>query len=319
MATHNVYVGIDVSKEALEVFIPDGDTETRGSSIQIGNNREEIRSLVRKVVSKHPSAMFCCEATGGYERVLLATCHDENVPACIMNAQQVHHFAQHRGILEKSDSIDARVISLAAADKKPQPHSWLNSPHRKLKELWSIREALKKELARLNNMLENLEFTETKVSIRKAVRTVERQMEVLESKCVTMLSQDSEWASITERWQQVSGIGIKTAISVAALMPEIRSLTANECAKMAGVAPLCDQSGKRDSPRQIKKGRYRVRCALYWAAIPASQHNHILSEFYQRLVKKGKPKKQALIAVSRKLLILMNKIAQNPDFVPAQG
>lgn len=319
MTAHKVYIGVDVSKETLEVFIPDGDMAEKGTSRQIGNKRKEIRALIRKVVSKHPAAMFCCEATGGYERNLLVTCHDESAPACVMNAQQVHHFARHRGVLEKNDRIDARIISLAAADKKPQPHSWLDSAHRERKELWSTREALKKESVRLKNMLEHLEFTETKVSIRKAIRTIERQMEVLESRCEALLLQDGEWASIAERWRLVSGIGIKTILSVASLMPEIKHLSGKECAKMVGVAPLCDQSGKRDNPRQIAGGRYKVRIVLYWAAISASRHNHVLSEFYQRLLKTGKSKKQALIAVARKLLVLMCTIAQDPDFVPMQG
>ena len=136
---------------------------------------------------------------------------------------------------------------------------------------------------------------------------------------ITLTLQDDEWASIAERWRLVSGIGIKTVLSVATLMPEIRHLSSKECAKMVGLAPLCDQSGKRDNPRQIGGGRYNVRSVLYWAAISASRHNHVLSEFYQRLLKTGNPKKKALIAVARKLLVLMCKIAQDPDFVPMQG
>ena len=120
-----------------------------------------------------------------------------------------------------------------------------------------------------------------------------------------------------KRVQLVKGVGPLTALALAALLPELLFLDDKRLAKFAGVAPICDQSGTLDGPRHIMKGRTRVRRALYWAAGTASRHNKILSAVYDRLVKAGKAKKVAIVAVMRKLLCLMRRIAQNPDFVPA--
>ena len=115
----------------------------------------------------------------------------------------------------------------------------------------------------------------------------------------------------------VKGVGPLTALALAALLPELLFLDDKKLAKLAGVAPICDQSGTKDGPRHIQKGRGLVRRALYFAALSASRRNAILSVFYRRLRDAGKPPKVALVAVMRKLLCLLRRIAQNPDFVPA--
>lgn len=116
MANAQVHIGVDVSKDTLDVFIPDGKT------LRIRNTLSGVRKLVRGVKAKDPSAMFCCESTGGYERTLLDVCREEGQPVCLMNALQVRRYVEHRGMLEKTDRIAARIISMAADDKRPAPY-----------------------------------------------------------------------------------------------------------------------------------------------------------------------------------------------------
>ncbi len=311
MATERVHIGVDVSKGSLDVFIPGGKT------FRTKNTAPAVRRLVRRIKAEQPSAMFCCESTGGYERTLLDACREEGQPVCLMNALQVRRYAEHRGTLEKTDRIDASVISMAADDKNPAPLVHPDERQRKLKELWTLRTQLTGARDAERNRLEHLREKKAVAAIRKIIAVYDKQIAELERLCRESVSQDEASRALTERLQLVKGVGPLTALALAALLPELLFLEDKRLAKLAGVAPICDQSGTLDGPRHIMKGRTLVRRSLYWAAVTASRHNRILSAVYARLVKAGKAKKVALVAVMRKLLCLMRRIAQNPDFVPS--
>lgn len=311
MADAHVYIGVDVSKGSLDVFVPGGET------FRTKNTASAVRKLIRRIRAGHPSAVFCCEPTGGYERTLLDACRAEGQPVCLTNAQQVRCYAGHLGTLEKTDRIDARIISLAAADKKPAPLVHADARQRKLKELWTLRTELIGERERLHNQLEHLREKEAVAAVRKIVAFIDRRIAALEKRCREAVAEDEASEALLGRVQLVKGIGLTTAIALAALLPELLFLDDKRLTKLAGLAPIPDQSGMKDSPRHIMKGRGAVRRALYFAALSASKHNRILSAVYDRLVEAGKAKKVALVAVMRKLLCLMRRIAQNPDFVPA--
>ena len=311
MATERVHIGIDVSKDTLDVFIPGGKT------LRVKNTPAAVRGIVRGISAREPTAMFCCESTGGYERTLLDVCREKGRPVCLMNAQQVRCYAGHLGTLEKTDRIDARIISQAADDKKPAPLVHPDLRRRKLKELWTLRAALAAERDRVGNQLEHLAEKEAVAAVRKIVAAIERQLAGLEKRCRGLVAQDAAAEAVLRRVQLVKGVGPLTALALAALLPELLALDDKRLAKLAGLAPIPDQSGTVDGPRHIQKGRGLVRRALYFAALTASRHNRILSAFYERLVKAGKARKVALVAVMRKLLCPLRRIAQNPDFVPA--
>jgi transposase len=306
-----VHIGVDVSKGVLDVYIP-GE-----KGRQVKNTPCAIRALVRSVKSKETSAMFCCESTGGYERALLDVCREEGQPVCLMNAQQVRCFAGHRGTLEKTDRIDARIISQAADDKKPSPLVHADARQRKLKELWTLRVQLVDERESVRNRLDHLREKEGVAAVDTIIAAYDGQIAALEKLCRETAAKDKATEALLGRFQLVKGVGLTTALALAALLPELLFLDNKRLTKLAGLAPIPDQSGTKDGPRHIQKGRRLVRNALYFAAVSASQHNEILSAFYGRLVKQGKEKKVALVAVMRKLLCLMRRIAQTPDFVPA--
>ena len=311
MATERVHIGADVSKNTLDVFIPNGKT------LRVRNAPAAVRRMVLGISAREPSAVFCCESTGGHEKTLLDVCREEGRPVCLMNAQQVRCYAGHLGTLEKTDRIDARMISMAADDKRPAPLVHPTGRQRKLKELWTLRTALVRERDRVRSQLEHLGEKETVAAVRKVVAAIDRQLSSLEKRCRGLVKEDKDSAAFLGRVQLVKGVGPVTALALAALLPELLVLDDKRLAKLAGLAPIAEQSGTMDGPRHIQKGRGLVRRALYFAAVTASRHNRILSAFYERLVKAGKAKKVALVAVMRKLLCLLRRIAQNPDFVPA--
>jgi len=311
MATERVHIGVDVSKGTLDVFIPNG------KALRVRNAPAAVRRMVLGISAREPSAVFCCESTGGYEKTLLDVCREEGRPVCLMNAQQVRCYAGHLGMLEKTDRIDARMISMAADDKKPAPLVHPTGRQRKLKELWTLRTALVKERDRVRNQLEHLREKEAGAAVRKVVAAIDRQLSSLGERCRVLAEEDKDSAAFLGRVQLVKGVGPVTALAMAALLPELLVLDDKRLAKLAGLAPIAGQSGTMDGPRHIQKGRGPVRRALYFAAVTASRHNRILSAFYGRLVKAGKARKVALVAVMHKLICLLRRIAQNPDFVPA--
>jgi transposase len=281
MATERVHIGVDVSKNTLDVFIPNGKT------LRVRNAPAAVRRMVLGISAREPSAVFCCESTGGYEKTLLDVCREEGRSVCLMNAQQVRCYAGHLGTLEKTDRIDARMISMAADDKKPAPLVHPTGRQRKLKELWTLRTALVKERDRVRNQLEHLGEKETVAAVRKVVAAIGRQLSSLEKRCRGLVKEDKDSAAFLGRVQLVKGVGPVTALALAALLPELPVLDGKRLAKLAGLAPIAEQNGTMDGPRHIQKGRGLVRRALYFAA------------------------------VMHKLLCLLRRIAQNPDFVPA--
>ena len=314
MANMEVHIGVDVSKGTLDVFNP---SDNKWSKIR--NTRTGALGFVRGIKSKHPDSMICCESTGGYERTLMDACHAEGQPFCIMNAQQVRHYAQHLGLLEKNDKVDARTIAMAASDKKPSPYIAPAPGQQKRKELWTLRATLVTAREAVSSQLEHLREKDAVSTVRRLVKAYDKEIEKLEELCHELVLKDERDAILFERLQKVKGIGRLTSIGVITLMPELYTLSDKKLSKLAGVAPLCDQSGKTEGARHIQKGRILVRHALYMAALVASHHNETLSKFYNRLVKAGKAKKSALVAVMRKLLCLFRRIAQNPGFNPIEA
>jgi transposase len=319
MAGEKVYIGVDVSKERLDVYDPDGK-----GPVRVANKAAQVRRLVKGAARPGRAAVFCCESTGGYERTLVEACWSQGVPVCVMNARQVRSYAGHLGLLEKTDRIDARVVSMAASDKAARrrgPHEARppDGAQRRLKELWTLRARLAGQRDACRNRLGHLRDAFAVRAAQAVAGCIERQVAAIERECAAVIGSDAGRAALHARLQAVTGVGPKTATAVAALLPEVAALGDKPLAKLAGVAPLCDQSGELDGPRHIREGRRLVRNALYFAALVASRRNAVLKEVYQRFLARGKPKKAALVIVMHKLLRLFRLIAQNPDFVPARA
>ena len=312
MATSRIHIGVDVSKDSLDVFVPGG----KERSLRVANTLKDARRMVRGIAAGIPGAMFCCESTGGYGDTLLEACRREGAPCCRMNAQQVHSYAEHLGTLEKTDRIDARMISLAADSRKPEPLAHPTARQRELKDACTLREQLLAHRDSLRCQSGHIGGKGPARIASELVRTVERKIARLEELCRRLVAEDAADQALLERHTLVKGVGTLTAVAVIAFLPELRTLGDKALGKLAGVAPLYDQSGARDGKRHIRKGRGRVRRALYWAALPATVHNRILSAYYRKLADAGKPKKVAIVAVMHKLLRLLRRIAQDPDFVP---
>lgn len=153
------------------------------------------------------------------------------------------------------------------------------------------------------------------LSLRQVIRFLRRQIGTIEKQMREIIAAETEWAALVARLSAPMGIGWLTAATVFALMPELGKVGDAQASALAGLAPYADDSGTLHKKRRICGGREQVRHALYMAALSAARCNPVLKVFYDRLRAAGKPHRVAHTAVMRKLIVLMNRLAADPEFV----
>lgn len=267
------------------------------------------------VLKKLPQPVqVICEPSGGYERDLLEALWAAGLAVSLVHAARVRAFARAQGRLAKTDPIDAAVLrefgELFAPATLAAP-----SPHReRLAAVVQRREQLVNLLA-----MEDQRQAQTRDAVVRKMgerlrKELQKQIAQLDGLIAAQIAADDTLQRQSARLQQVKGIGPVTASTLLAEMPELGTLSRNESGALAGVAPYNRDSGEHRGRRTIRGGRVQVRRVLYMAAVVASRFNPILKAFYDRLVAAGKPKKVALVAVMRKLVILLNHLLKNPQF-----
>lgn len=311
MSTHIVYVGIDVSKAELEVF-------AEGQSLKSSpNSSRGIQSLLHQVQHLGTPVLLCCEATGGYEKLLITMALDKQVPIALVNPKRVRDFARSKGILAKTDQIDAAVIADFAAQNQPVPLAKTPSWLQELRNLTDRREALLVMRNAETNRLDPDPGPIVKKSIQHMVAVVNREIGMIDEKIHALVEANTPLREASRRLQRVKAIGPTTAHTLLASVPELGTLNDKQITALVGLAPFNRDSGQMRGQRKISGGRPQARRALYMAAVVAAHHNPVLKVFYQRLKSAGKPSKIALTAVMRKLLVLANRIMADPHFMPA--
>ena len=297
-----VYVGIDVCKSRLDVFIhPVGET------LSVSNNPIGLRRL-KKALAAHQVALVVMESTGKLHREAHRNLHAGGFAVAIVNPLRSRFFAQAIGALAKTDAVDARMLAFMAESLGPDATPPQGPLVESLQELVKGRDAA---VTARTAILNRIGATQTKLLIaelRRQLRAVETAVARLEKEIKRLIAAD---AVLTRRFKlllSIPGVGPVAAVALVAGLPEIGSLSAKEAAMLVGLAPIACDSGESVGARHIRGGRAHVRRALYMAAVSASNHNPSLKTFYDRLVAAGKKKKVALAALMRKLVVLANTI-----------
>lgn len=297
------YVGIDISKDTLQI-----DWGTLSGPALLPNTPAGIKRLL-KLVAAHSDTHVVCEATGGYERVLLHALWAEDRPVTLFNPKRVRDFARGTNRLAKTDSIDARVIRDYAITLKPSRTLPPSSALIRLKDLCSRRDdLLTQRLAEANRS----RMLSDKVLLRQSrclLKQLDSHIADLERWMRETIDADPSLSAKLRTLCSVKGVGFIVAVSVLGYLPEIGSLNRRSCAALAGVAPFNRDSGLFRGQRRITAGRFPLRRVLYMAALVAARSNPLLREFYLRLTtSSAKPRKLALTALMRKLLIHLNSL-----------
>jgi transposase len=302
-----IYVGVDVAKQSLEVAPP-------GRSQQLSNDATGHRRFVSGLGKYPEPVQVILEASGGYERALVRALHEANIPVSVLEPSRVRAFAQAKGLRAKTDPIDASVLREFGQTLHPQPSLPPTKEQLRLAELVSRRSQLiDSQVAESNRSAHYLDPL-LRRQAAAYLRLLHRQIQQCAQAIAELIEQDESMRERAERVQQVPGVGALTAATLLADIPELGSVRDESVAALAGVAPYNNDSGPLRGIRRIRGGRASVRRALYMAALSAVRHDPIFQRLYQRLLLRGKPKLVALVAVMRKLIILLNRLLKNPNF-----
>jgi transposase len=311
MPTNAVYVGVDIAKATFAVRLLNKDLTYPNSP---AGHVEFCAALAKLPGPAH----VACEATGGYERPLVLALHAAKFAVSVLNPRQVRDYARARGQLSKTDRVDAAILADYGATLQPAADPVPTAPQLELADLAGARQDLIELIGIERGRAEHLSVPLLRRQHVARLRLLEQQLAILDRQIDTLIAADAVLAAKSARVQSVPGVGRVMALTALALMPELGRITAGQASALAGVAPFARDSGEFRGQRHIAGGRAAVRRVLYMAALSASQHNRILREHYQALVARGKPGKVALTAVMRKLIILINRLLADPDFVLAQ-
>jgi transposase len=303
---------MDVAKRTLDLHAA---TTPCAQSRQFANHHSAHRALLRWL-RPMGAVQVVCEASGGYERAVVAALQAAGVSVSVLNARQVRDFARAQGRLAKTDRIDAAVLAQFAACLRPAASASPSEGQRQLAELITRRQQLQQLRTAEHNRLEHLTQPAIRRQLQRHLTVLDHQLEQLELWLDELVNQDETLAQKLARLCLVVGVGRVTALVLLATMPELGTLNRRQAAALVGVAPFNRDSGPRRGHRLIAGGRAAARRALYMAGLVAAFKNQRLHAFYQRLLAVGKAPKVALVAVMRKLIILLNHILQDPNFQP---
>ena len=303
-APADVTVGIDVAKAQLDVAVqPTGTTWT------VARARGGLRRLPGQLEALRPTRIVL-EASGGYERAVVAALSAAGLPVVVVNPRQTRDFARAHGILAQTDRLDARVLARFAAavrpPLRPQPSAAVQDLQllsRRRRQLVADR-AAEQQRRRHDRAHLDLGFDPLAAALTAALAQVDRQLAAL-VQAEPALRARAAWL------QSIPGIGPVTAAVLLAEVPELGTCSRQQVAALVGVAPFNRDSGAWRGRRSCWGGRAQVRAALYMAALTATRVNPTLRACYQRLIAAGKPPKVALVACMRKLLVLCNALCKS--------
>jgi transposase len=297
------YIGVDVSKDSLDVAIH-GVRDV----MRVSNDGAGVRKIVRLAVNRD-AALVCFEATGGYEVKLWMALTEAGLNPAPSNPRLVRHFAQGAGRLAKTDVIDARVIADYACAMEPRitPFPETNA----LKEIVARRCQLIEMIVAEKNRFKTSRIKVLREDIQTNIEWLQTKVEKIDKELEAGIKVSPEWKDKDQLLQSVPGVGKILSACLVAQLPELGTLNNKRIAALVGVAPLNHDSGKSHGKRSPWGGRSRVRAALYMATLAATRCNPIIRQFYSRLCAAGKLKKVAIIACMRKLIIILNAMVKN--------
>ena len=298
--------GVDISKARLDACIEPGSI--RGS---FKNDATGIAELVA-LCQQHRVELVAMEATAGYERRAFLQLWEQGLPCAVTNARHVRLYAEAMGVLEKTDAIDAHIIARFAQAKNLKPTQLPSLAQQRLKALVArlrqVTDDLTVQKQRHSSLLDNAEML---ASIDEVIALLKRQSRTLEGEIGSMIDDDPLWARLSDTFRSIKGVADRTVAWLMADLPEIGTYSNKAIAKLVGVAPIANDSGKRRGKRPVRGGRAGVRSILFLVAAIAARYDQNLREFRNRLVAAGKEKMVVRIALARKLLVRLNAKARD--------
>lgn len=300
-------VGIDVSKDKLDVHV-----STTDKHFVIKNTPSSIKSFFKNKLALDSLELVVFEPTGGHELSLQCYLIDKKLPYHCVHPNRVHAFARGKGFSAKTDRIDANILALYGKQAEITADTHKTREQLELRE-YSARKSQLKEMIAGERHREGgpLICKVIKQSIKRNIKRLVSELEIISNKLDELIKEDEGLSVKYMLLNTVKGIGHEVSTQIITDIPQLGSLSREEISNLLGVAPMTRDSGKKSAYRPISKGKFFARRALYMAALVASRRNPRMTRFYQSLLERGKLKKVALVAVMRKMIIMINAMVRN--------
>jgi transposase len=304
MNAQDCFIGLDVSKDTLELAVR--PTEERKTFA----NQEDGLSLMIDFIKPFSPRLIVLEATGGLEKAAVCACAVAGLPVVVVNPRQVRDFAKAKGILAKTDKIDAGVIAQFAEAIRPEIRPLKAEEAQKLDALLSRRRQISQMITAEKNRLQSAPVW-TRKDIQKHIDWLQKDLDQFSQDLDRMVKESPIWRAKDEILQSVKGVGPVLSVTLISQLPELGTLKGKKIAALVGVAPLNRDSGKFRGRRTIWGGRAEVRSVLLMATRIAIRFNPVIRAFFEHLKKAGKIRKVAETACMRKLLMILNAMMKN--------
>lgn len=305
----NHVVAFEVSKECLVVHSLPADAP--GS---IANRPQAVRRLLKAEMKRGRKdglgpLLIVCEATGGYERHVLEAAIELGMAVHRTHGTRVRFFARYLGLAAKTDPIDARML---AQYGRQTEHLRLYVPPppecEALRALQARRAELQDMIIAETNRLEHVRHTSVLKGLRAHIAMLKAALRAIEVEIAELVPTTDSLKQKVGLMRTVKGVGLITATTLLAYLPDIGHLSKGQVARRTGLAPINNDSGKTRAPRHVEPGRREIRRCLYMAAVVAARFNPTLRDFAARLKAKGYPFKYVITAVMRKLVVILNAV-----------
>jgi transposase len=308
--TTSRYVGIDVSKDRLDVAIL-GEKQEK----QFSNAKDGIAQLVKQMLDLQPE-LIVVEATGGYQRNVVEALFHAGLSVAVVNPARVRQFARAGGLLAKTDKLDAHVLAVFGQRMQPRRYEGKSEAEKQLSALLVRRKQLAEMLKAEQNRL-HTSSASLRGSVERMIALLKEEKKRLEEQIEQFLKEQKAWQEQREILCSAPGVGKVTSATLLADLPELGKMDRKKIAALVGVAPMNYDSGRKRGYRKTKGGRGDVRSILYMSTLVATRHNPVIQTQYQQMLKRGKLKKVALTACMRKFLTILNAMVR--DQQPFRG
>ena len=312
-ARSDLYLGIDVARDHLDVAVHPTGTAWRVANTPTGH------AALRQRVQGQPYRRLVLEASGGYEQAVADVLAAAGLPVVVVNPRQVRDFARARGILAKTDTLDAQVLAHFAATVQPRVRPRPDAATQHLSDLVTRRRQLR-DIRGAEQQRRRQAAPTIRADIDALLVVLTHHLDALDAQIAAALQADPRLRARAAWLQSIPGIGPVAAATLLAELPELGTLNRKQAAALVGVAPFNRDSGTWRGSRSVWGGRATVRAVLYMATLTASRIHPQLRAFYHRLLAAGKPPKVALTACLRKLVLLCNTLCkQQAPWNPAMA
>jgi transposase len=300
-----IAAGIDAGLRHLDVGLAPS-----GRGFRVSNTAEGIADLVRRLSAQHVRRVVM-EAIGPYAQRLIQALGLAGFEVGVVNPRRIKAFRDAEGRRAKTDRLDAALIARFALKMEDAVQPLPDAAALELKALAARRRQLVEMIAIEKTRLKQACMPLIVDGHQRAIADLGEQRQAIEDELAARIGRDPELARVLAILRSIPGIGERVATLLITDLPELGRRDRKSIASLAGLAPQVSQSGNAPPRAAIAGGRPCVRAGLYMAALVACRHSPRFKPEYQAMVEAGKPKKVAIIAIARKLLVLANALVRD--------